>query len=98
MSVDLLDTTISALVLFGAYLLARHWMDRWADLRITIFRPYRGDPWPQGVQEEDGVRWRWTGKVVAPATEGKGGPFMSDAEVIPVGRVGSIDIHRPTRR
>jgi hypothetical protein len=30
-------------------------------LRLTVFRPWRGDPWPQGVQEEDGARFDWEG-------------------------------------
>jgi len=30
-------------------------------LKLTIFRPYRGDSWPQGVQEEDGVHFDLTG-------------------------------------
>jgi hypothetical protein len=26
-------------------------------LRLSVFRPWQGDPWPRGVQEEDGVRF-----------------------------------------
>jgi hypothetical protein len=37
-----------------------HWMELTADLRLSLFRPYRGDPWPQGVQEDDEVHWQWT--------------------------------------
>jgi hypothetical protein len=29
-------------------------------LHLTLFRPYRGDPWPQGVQEDDDVHWHWS--------------------------------------
>lgn len=29
-------------------------------LRLTIFRPYRRDAWPQGVQEDDSVRYDWS--------------------------------------
>jgi hypothetical protein len=29
-------------------------------LHLTLFRPYRGDPWPQGVQEDDDVHWQWS--------------------------------------
>jgi hypothetical protein len=29
-------------------------------LGISVFRPYRGDPWPVGVQEDDDARFRWT--------------------------------------
>lgn len=28
-------------------------------LNLTIFRPYRGSPWPQGVQEDDDARFNW---------------------------------------
>ena len=34
-------------------------MEQTADLRISLFRPYRGDAWPQGVQEDDDFHWRW---------------------------------------
>ena len=29
-------------------------------LRLNVFRPWQGDPWPRGVQEEDGVRFDWS--------------------------------------
>jgi hypothetical protein len=29
-------------------------------LGIGVFRPYRGDPWPVGVQEDDDARFDWT--------------------------------------
>ena len=29
-------------------------------LGISVFRPYRGDPWPVGVQEDDDAHFRWT--------------------------------------
>jgi hypothetical protein len=32
-------------------------------LRLGIFRPYRGHPWPQGVQEEE-VRFSWSRRHV----------------------------------
>ena len=40
-------------------------------LRLTLFRPYRGDPWPQGVQEEDDVRWQFSRRRV---------PYLPDAD------------------
>ena len=30
-------------------------------LRLTVFRPWRGDPWPRGVQEDDDARFDWDG-------------------------------------
>jgi hypothetical protein len=29
-------------------------------LGIGVFTPYRGDPWPIGVQEDDDARFDWT--------------------------------------
>lgn len=37
--------------------LVRIWFARSRDLGITLFRPYRGDPWPRGVQEDDEIRF-----------------------------------------
>jgi hypothetical protein len=39
---------------------ARAWMARTDDLKLGIFRPWRGDPWPIGVQEDDDFRFNWT--------------------------------------
>ena len=37
-------------------------------LKLTIFRTYRGnDPWPQGVQEEDTVRFDLSPRTPSPA-------------------------------
>ena len=30
-----------------------------AELKLSLFRPYRRDPWPIGVQEDDDLRFRW---------------------------------------
>ena len=29
-------------------------------LGVSVFHPYRDDPWPAGVQEDDDARFRWT--------------------------------------
>jgi hypothetical protein len=29
------------------------------DLGIGLFKPWRGDPWPRGVQEDDDFRFDW---------------------------------------
>jgi len=29
------------------------------ELKLGLFRPWRGDPWPIGVQEDDDLRFRW---------------------------------------
>ena len=55
------------------------WMELTADLRLSLFRPYRGDPWPQGVQEDDEVHWQWT----APGTTARpvAGETMTPSEI-----------------
>ena len=36
-------------------------------LGASLFHPYRGDPWPTGVQEDDDARFRWTRRPTQPA-------------------------------
>src|SRR3954451_17088212 len=31
-------------------------------LGVSVFQPYRGDPWPIGVQEDSDARFSWTGR------------------------------------
>src|ERR1700704_1000337 len=38
----------------------RSWLAQTADLKLSLFRPYRGDPWPIGVQEDDDFHFKWT--------------------------------------
>jgi hypothetical protein len=49
----------AALLAVAAGIHLVRWMGRTADLRLSLFRPYRGESWPQGVQEDDTVHWRW---------------------------------------
>ncbi len=35
-------------------------------LGLTLFRPYRGDTWPQGVQEDYEVRFDWSPRKPPP--------------------------------
>jgi hypothetical protein len=37
----------------------RAWLARTADLKLSLFQPYRRDPWPHGVQEDDDFRFNW---------------------------------------
>ena len=41
-------------------------------LGVSVFHPYRGDPWPVGVQEDDDARFSWTRRpdATAPAAPG----------------------------
>ena len=59
------------------------WMEQTADLRLSLFRPYRGDPWPQGIQEDDDFHWQWTlpDTVDRPPDDGPQTPRDIDAAV-----------------
>lgn len=64
--ISLAGAVIVVLVAIRIY----RWMALTADLRLSLFRPYRGDPWPHGVQEDDEVHWRWTpGTTAGPSAE-----------------------------
>jgi len=45
------------------------------DLGISLFRPWRGDPWPRGIQEDDDARFDWTPRSL---TEGRALDFVVD--------------------
>jgi hypothetical protein len=32
------------------------------ELGLGVFRPWRGDPWPRGVQEDDDARFSWVAR------------------------------------
>ena len=55
-------------------------------LGLSLFRPYRGDPWPQGVQEDYEVHFDWTPRKPAPAPIQ---PSWSEIVVTPTGGTGS---------
>jgi hypothetical protein len=81
-----LETILPLLVMgIGTALLPR-WVARTRHLRLTIFQPYRGDPWPIGVQEDDDIRFDWT----RPAPEEP----LDRVAVEPVGRA---DVRHPRR-
>jgi hypothetical protein len=47
----------------------RAWTAQTAHLHLSLFQPYRADPWPIGVQEDDDFRFNWSpGGVHAPGT------------------------------
>ena len=49
----------------------RAWTAQTAHLHLSLFQPYRGDPWPIGVQEDDDFRfnWKWDGATPSAAEE-----------------------------
>ena len=55
-------------------------------LGISVFRPYRGDPWPVGVQEDDDARFRWTRASPTAAEEALPGDPLDRVAARPPGR------------
>ncbi len=65
-------------------------------LGLTIFRPYRGDAWPQGVQEDYDVHFDWSPRKPTPppmqptwsdivvAPDDSMGPFTDTADDIEI--------------
>ena len=109
MSNEFLLSMIGALIVIVVFVRMAGWMEQTADLRLSLFRPYRGDPWPQGVQEEDGVTWRWTRAEGRAAPQPPAGPdalpvlLEGDATSGPNGhpgaeRVARIRVGRPDTR
>jgi hypothetical protein len=49
---------VLATILVGAACY-RAWTAQTAHLNLSLFRPYRGDPWPVGVQEDDDFQFNW---------------------------------------
>jgi hypothetical protein len=76
----LLSLTGAVIVVLVAIRIYR-WMELTADLRLSLFRPYRGDPWPQGVQEDDEVHWQWTSPHTTASGSGGETPHDIDAAV-----------------
>jgi len=88
-AVDVLAALAGVVVAYVAIACARTWMARTADLNISIFRPWRGDAWPIGVQEDDDFRFQWT---AAPATDRD--PLADVPGQVSVERVRAISVRR----
>lgn len=104
---DLLPNFLQVAALLLAWLGARRWMALTADLDLGLFRPWRGDPWPIGVQEDDDFRFNWTAPStararVAPASTADdglgaiGGSVIEDLEKAPTAshRIDRIRVRR----
>ncbi len=48
------------------------------------FLPYRGDGWPQGVQEEEPVPWSWSSAVDPTLPRGNAGADLDGPELIEI--------------
>jgi len=74
-------------------------------LGLTLFRPWRGDRWPLGVQEDDDARFNWAAPrpTTAPPPRRHVGPVSGsppafhDGVVIDEGQAGDIDVVRLAR-
>jgi hypothetical protein len=71
---EMAPDVIEGLVVVAGVLVAsacyRAWTAQTAHLNLSLFRPYRGDPWPIGVQEDDDFRFNWKRDGVAPSAAG----------------------------
>jgi hypothetical protein len=98
---------IEGLVLLAGALAAaacyRAWTAQVAHLNLSLFQPYRRDPWPIGVQEDDDFRFNWKRGGTTPEVEVE--PLGSSEvtqlislEEVPSGlvveRVDSVAVHR----
>ena len=92
--------------LLVAIAVSRAWTARTAHLNLSLFRPYRGDPWPIGVQEDDDFQWNWTpatatavGSVSGSGTDldGSGSLEEATAALVAVERTGRISVRRSGR-
>jgi hypothetical protein len=74
---------IVPLVLLAGTLVAiaygRAWMAKTADLKLSLFRPYRGDPWPIGVQEDDDFHFKWASAATTASGTGASGSGAKDS-------------------
>jgi hypothetical protein len=76
-------------------------------LGIGLFTPYRGDPWPHGVQEDDDAHFVWTRRrrtvvwqgttvvVPLPISEATMSADESGDGVVPVQPVDGIEVRHP---
>jgi hypothetical protein len=78
---------IGCVAVVAALVGASRWAERRAFLRLSLFRPYRGEAWPRGVQEEYDVPWRWAGPRLA-------GVERDDISNVSVTRVAQIVMGR----
>jgi hypothetical protein len=60
MTPDLTPMAYAAALIAALLVLGKVALEPSNRLRISVFRPYRGDPWPIGVQEDDDARFAWT--------------------------------------
>ncbi len=60
MSADVLKLLAGAIAVGVIFVLGKLAMVPANRLGVSVFRPYRGDPWPRGVQEDDDARFSWT--------------------------------------
>jgi hypothetical protein len=89
---------------FAATACYRAWTAQVAHLNLSLFQPYRRDPWPIGVQEDDDFRFNWSTNGVAAAeveVEASGVAELTQLislEEVPSGlvveRVASVAVHR----
>ena len=70
-----------------------------SSLRLDVFRPWRADPWPRGVQEDDEVRFDWSA-TKRPVSASVADPADVTTEDLPDGAVvvehlGAVSVYHP---
>jgi len=60
MTVDVYTVLVGALAVGAILAVGKLAMIPANRLGVSLFHPYRGDPWPRGVQEDDDARFSWT--------------------------------------
>lgn len=113
MSTELVLSVTATLLVVAAGVRVARWMEQTSELRISLFRPYRADGWPHGVQEEDEVHWRWDVPIRSARAAGDGQaddpdagrPATADEPALIVeggravaGRIGPVRVGRPAAR
>ena len=74
---------IGCVAVVAAVVGANAWAERRSFLRLSLFRPYRGEVWPRGVQEDYDVPWHWAGPRSVQAERDD----MASVSVTRIGRI-----------
>lgn len=74
----------------------RAWTAQTAHLNLSLFRPYRGDPWPIGVQEDDDFQFNWKTAEATPSTTEEASETLAGAYGAPADMTQPILIEATT--
>jgi hypothetical protein len=100
-----LGVWVGCVAVVAAIVGATAWTERTSFLHLSLFRPYRGETWPRGVQEEYDVRWNAGTRIGTRARPGMArsrdsvdDPALAEAaDAVNVARVTRVAIRRPAK-